>query len=432
MRRAVRGHGRAQAALLAVACLLVVEVFAVVPMAANDVQNAAAPAPQGEGLEGGGTSRFDVLALARTLAPKREGNQDVWEYRLVISDGEIVLGNGKSYKVWHYNGLTPGPTLLAREGDRVRITLVNETANPHTLHSHGLFVPARMDGVPHALDHARAGLDVSAPDTKAMGMDHSGMHGMGAMHGMHGGGAMTMPNWTNPVEPGESYTYDYIARPAGTHWYHCHVDTNEHLDRGMSGALIVLPRTPEPKVDVDRVLILDEWNSKYGGGGTPGNPKETSDYDHFTINGKSFPETEGVFAEVGQVVRLRLVNAGAQLHFMHLHGHTFLVSHKDGRPTTTLEEMDTVKIGPGERYDLLIRANNPGTWCFHCHESPHVTNAGKYPGGMLMHLQVGSNAFPSEGEGPVAPGVEWLRKVWGQWRVRAEKAEERAERGVGR
>ncbi|MFY9826680.1 MAG: multicopper oxidase domain-containing protein [Thermoanaerobaculia bacterium] len=367
----IRGGFRRACALLAV----------VLPSLLSAAQTAPETAPARQD--------FDVLHLMQTVKPGQEQGRTVWSYELVVRDGELRLADGTGYKVWGYSGQVPGPTLLAREGDWVRIRLINETSVPHTVHSHGLFVPNRMDGVPHAL----------------------GMEAHDASHG-HGGAAL--PDWTQPVQPGESYVYEYIARPAGTHFYHCHMNTNEHLARGMSGALIVLPRGGEPAVQQDRVLLLDEWNSRYARGGTPGAPRELNDEDFFTLNGKSFPETEPILAAIGDVVRLRLINAGSQSHSMHLHGHTFLVTHKDGRPLAEPVEMDTVPIAPGERIDLLIVADNPGTWCFHCHTPAHVTNAGRYPGGMLMHLQVGPDPFPERGDGPVRRAVtlETLRETW--------------------
>lgn len=311
--------------------------------------------------------------------PFQEQGKTVWEYKLVVTEREHKLAGGTLYKVWAYGGRIPAPTLMAREGDWVRIQLINDTSASHTIHSHGLFVPHRMDGVPHS-------------------------HGAS-----HAGGAMPSPYLVNP---GESFTYEYIARPAGTHFYHCHQTTNEHLNRGMSGVLIVLPRVPDPPVDHDVAMLLQEWNTNYARGGTPGHPREVDDYDIFTINGKSYPETDDVKVDLGDVVRIRFINAGAQAHFMHLHGHSFLVTHKDGAPLAEPIEMDTVGVGPGERVDILIRANNPGDWPLHCHTVAHQTNAGLYPGGMMVHLKVGDTSTPTEGDGPVMSGVEHLREIW--------------------
>lgn len=320
-------------------------------------------------------------ALFKRRGPYQEHGRAVWEYELTVAEQEHRLADGTPYKVWAYGGSVPAPTLVAREGDRVRIRLVNETSAPHTIHSHGLFVPQRMDGVPPS---------------------------HGAAH--HGGGHAAGP--AQPVEPGESFTYDYIARPAGTHFYHCHFNTNEHMSRGMAGVLLVMPREPEPRVDHDVAMLLQEWNSRFARAGQPGNPRDMYDVDFFTINGRSFPQTEPIRAEPGEVIRVRFVNAGAQQHFMHLHGHSFLVTHKDGAPLAEPAEMDTVAVGPGERVDIVFVANNPGEWPLHCHAAAHQTNAGAYPGGMMTHLFVGDVASPPDGEGPSGPGVERLREVW--------------------
>ena len=326
-------------------------------------------------------SKSSADGLFKKRGPYQEQGRTIWEYVLTVAEQEHKLADGTPYKVWAFGGSIPAPTLIAREGDWVRLRLVNETSVPHTIHSHGLFVPQRMDGVPPS-------------------------HGT-AHHGANAAGKSAQP-----VEPGESFTYEYIARPAGTHFYHCHFNTNEHLNRGMAGALIILPRVPEPEVDKDIVMLLQEWNSRFARGGQLGGPREMYDSDFFTINGHSFPATEPVRAEVGEVIRLRFINAGAQPHFMHLHGHSFLVTHKDGAPMAEPLEMDTVAVGPGERVDIVFVANNPGEWPLHCHAAAHQSNAGIYPGGMMTHVFVGKLDSPAEGEGPVGPGVEQLRATW--------------------
>jgi FtsP/CotA-like multicopper oxidase with cupredoxin domain len=332
--------------------------------------------------------RGDEMLIAQTPpsdlfeanGPVREGDRIVWNYKIVVTETEFRLANGTGYKVFAYGGQVPGPILIAREGDWVRIKLINQTSEPHTIHSHGLFVPQRMDGVPH---------------------DHSSM-GTGGQEEM------------NTAPPGGSFTYEYIARPSGTHWYHCHVNTNVHLNRGMSGALIILPSKPEPRVDQDIILLLQEWDSRFAQSGQPGNPRDTYHSDFFTINGKSFPQTPVVSAKVGDVLRFRIINAGGQLHSIHLHGHTMLVTHKDGIPLPEPLEMDTVAVAPGERVDFLVRTNNPGEWPVHCHIAAHQTNGGAYPGGEMFHLLVGDTAEPSTGTGPIGPGTESLRRTWRQ------------------
>lgn len=302
-------------------------------------------------------------ASFRWLSPKNDAG--IWEYRLVVTDQQIRLANGTMYKVWAYGDRVPGPLLRAREGDRVRVTLVNETASNHTIHFHGVFVSPEMDGV---------------------------------------------PPWSPPVKPGESFTYDFVAKPAGTHFYHCHMDTNEHMNRGMSGAFVVAPRIPEPQVEKDLVLIIGEWNSKYAQDGRPGNPREVHDTDFFTINARSFPETTPVALQIGETARLRIINVGAQNHSIHLHGQQFLLTHKDGVALADPQLMDTVPISPGERVDLIVFADSIGEWPMHCHVAAHQTNAGMYPGGMMTHVRIVNRpGVPSDGN---RANMEMIQKLW--------------------
>ena len=320
-------------------------------------------------------------ASFRFQGPLVEKNRTVWSYTFTIEDGEIQLAGGPKYRVWMFGGRAPGPTLVAREGDTVRLNVTNETATEHTIHSHGLWVPWRMDGVSHGAE------------------------------GHHG------PSLT--IKPGETFVYEYIARPAGTHFYHCHVNTNEHLNRGMAGAFIVLPRVPDPRVDRDEVIVLQEWNSRYARDGHPGNPREVNDADFFTINGRSFPDTPPLRLRIGETARLRLIDAGSQSHSIHLHGQTFLVTHKDGIPLPEPLEMDTVAIAPGERIDILIAAVNPGSWPLHCHTAAHQTNGGAYPGGMMMHVVIGDDDAPMTGDG--AASGEAMIKLRQSWQRAAAK-----------
>jgi FtsP/CotA-like multicopper oxidase with cupredoxin domain len=169
--------------------------------------------------------------------------------------------------------------------------------------------------------------------------------------------------------------------------YHCHVNSPQHIDMGMVGVLIVEPRdkSAEPRVDQERVLLLDDWYiNDQGGHEAMAHPAMIHQANYFTVNGKAFPATEPIKLTQGETVRVRMINVGYQAHSMHLHGHSFVVTHRDGRPIRTPQEQDTLLIGPGERYDLVFTAVEPGLWLLHCHVVPHVTNDGQYPGGLLV------------------------------------------------
>jgi hypothetical protein len=263
----------------------------------------------------------------------------------------------------------PGPTLRVKQGDRVKVEFSNSHFHPHTIHWHGQYVPWESDGAPGVTQDS--------------------------------------------VESGGSYTYNFIASRAGTLWYHCHVDTQFHVQQGLYGMMIVEPQDTslEPK-DVDReyTMVLSTMNrnvveqvgkSRHShppgcASGFPGceNPSSLAgEPDVFLINGYSYPYTmeqkESLFVvKEGERIRLRILNAGETIEEIHPHGHDMLVTHKDGNPIPEGARVwqDVLKIGPGERYDVIIEANNPGPWMIHTHVNSHETNCGKSPGGMHTML----------------------------------------------
>jgi FtsP/CotA-like multicopper oxidase with cupredoxin domain len=93
-----------------------------------------------------------------------------------------------------------------------------------------------------------------------------------------------------------------------------------------------------------------------------------------TLNGKSFPYTEPVAAKVGDWILVNYYNEGLQSHPMHLHRQPQLVVAKDGFPLDQPYRADTVLVGPGERYSVLIHAEAAGVWAWHCHILNHSEN----------------------------------------------------------
>jgi FtsP/CotA-like multicopper oxidase with cupredoxin domain len=309
-----------------------------------------------------------------------EDNKAIKVFELTVEDVKFEIFPGKIIQGWGFNGLIPGPTMRVKQYDRIRIILKNNTDTAHTMHVHGQVKPLVMDGVPY-LSH-------------------------------------------KPVEKGEKYTYEFTVRDPGTHWYHCHVDSAHHVDMGMYGAFIVEPAKEEFKYDRDYTMILDEWPTAHvhihedevpieghkGHGIMSEHPdmspehehpdKETAKrawypethklyqpvYDGFTINGRAFPYTEPVKVKEGEEVRMRFINAGYKSHFMHTHSHKFIVVARSGSPVDEPQKIDTVEIGAGQRVDIILFADNPGIWPFHCHRLDHVTNEHIYPGGMMTFI----------------------------------------------
>lgn len=247
---------------------------------------------------------------------------------------------------WTYNGTVPGPLIRVTEGDRVRINFTNNLPEPTTLHWHGINVPNAMDGVPGITQEA--------------------------------------------IQPGETFTYEFDARPVGTFMYHSHFDSDIQVGIGLYAPFIIDPAQPPLSVpDVDTTLMLSEWRV-VDGETYPAMPMSGAEANYFTINGKAFPATETITVQRGDRIRLRLIGIGQLIHPMHLHGLAFNVVAIDGYPVPEAAQLtrDTISVAPGERYDIEFVATEPGTWVFHCHILHHVTNDGMEPGGLTLAIIV--------------------------------------------
>ncbi|MEA2498281.1 MAG: hypothetical protein QOH26_686 [Actinomycetota bacterium] len=230
-------------------------------------------------------------------------------FELTADETKWEVSPGEVLDVMAYNGVLPGPQINADLGDRVRIILHNKLDQPTTLHFHGVRVPNAMDGVP----------------------------------------VLTQ----DPVMPGESFTYEFTLRNSGTHMYHPHFNATEQITEGLLGAFVVSDPS-DPEVAIDQTLVLND--------GPLG----------FTINGKGFPATAPIVVSQGETFRIRYMNEGLQIHPMHLHGLVQRVIAKDGYRLAQPYRVDTLMVAPGERYDVLVRADAPGVWAFHCHILNHV------------------------------------------------------------
>ena len=248
-----------------------------------------------------------------------------------------------------YNGVVPGPEIRVANGERVRIQFTNNLPVETTVHWHGIGVPNAMDGVPGVTQKA--------------------------------------------IQPGDSYTYEFVAKPAGdpngggTFLYHSHVDEDRQMSAGLYGSFIIDPPKPGSSYDVDRTLVVSEWTADAASGRTRGvMDMEGMLPNFFTINGKSYPATESIETEAGDEVLLRLVNAGQFAHPLHLHGTAFRVVARDGHPAADSGLRDTIALESGERADIAFRLP-PGKWVFHCHIGHHLTNDGEGPGGLMTVIK---------------------------------------------
>lgn len=246
--------------------------------------------------------------LAPTIEP--DGTK-VFELTADETDWEVEPG--KVVQAMAYNGQIPGPRIQVATGDKVKVILHNKLEESTVIHFHGLLVPNAMDGVP----------DITQP----------------------------------PVKPGESFTYEFVARGLAVGMYHSHHDASVQVPAGLAGAFIIgeLPKPAGPPVSQELVMVLND-------SGPIG----------LTLNGKSFPATTPIVTKFGDRILLHYLNEGEMAHPMHLHGVPQLVIAKDGIPLPTPVGQDTILVGPGERYSVLVDATELGTWAWHCHILSHA------------------------------------------------------------
>jgi len=253
-----------------------------------------------------------VLSDALTpLTPQMDG--DVKVFNLTIDEIAQQIDEIKApVAALGYNGHWPGPTIRVNQGDKVRAVFRNNLPETTGVHFHGVeFDDFFQDGVPFVTQQ--------------------------------------------PIVPGETYTYEFTARNAGSLMYHSHHNATDQVGRGLLGAFLVEP-TANP-VTYDREYV---WISNDSLGG-------------FTINGHGFPATVPVLAAIGETVLIRFMNEGVMMHPWHSHGYAMKVVARDGIPLGSASfSCDTLGVNPGERWDATITVDRPGIWAFHCHILPHV------------------------------------------------------------
>jgi FtsP/CotA-like multicopper oxidase with cupredoxin domain len=233
-----------------------------------------------------------------------------------------------------YNGQIPGPTIRFKEGDRVRIDVVNRLPESTTVHWHGLILPNVMDGPAEITQES--------------------------------------------IKNGQLYHYAFTAVQSGTYFYHSHDNPDRQQSLGLYGALIIDPVTPDPSLAADHeyILQIQEW-LKREGLTYPAMPMDGAQPNYFTSNGKAYPSTDVIRMRVGETLKVRFVGSNnGFIHPFHIHGGPFLVVARDGEtlPPAARFKADTLNIGPGQRYDVIWPALKPGKWLIHCHIGHHTTN----------------------------------------------------------
>lgn len=274
-------------------------------------------------------------------------------------DGARAVINGREGDAVLVNGQLPAPLLRWREGDRVRLRVTNHLAASTSIHWHGILVPPSMDGVP----------GVSFPG----------------------------------IAPGETFTYEFPVRQAGTYWYHSHSGLQEQ--QGHYGPLVIDPAGDDPLgADREFVVVLSDWTfenphalfaklkkksnvynrarrtladlvrdaRRDGLGATLAerrmwgamrmDPTDIADVTaetySYLVNGHGSEDNWSGLFEPGERVRLRFINAAAMTIFnVRLPGLPMTVVQADGldvRPVVT----DEFQIGVAETFDVLVEPSD--------------------------------------------------------------------------
>lgn len=244
-------------------------------------------------------------ALAVDLDPA----PNVVRVSLVAEPVTYVVGD-QTIEGYGYNGQVPGPTIKAKEGDRVIIDFMNGLDTGTTVHWHGLHVPFEMDGVV----------------------------------------------WQGaPVSPGESYRYEFDVNQHGTYWYHPHFDTQRTLDLGLYGALLV-EEADAPEVTEDVILVFDQWSENESKDRVMDHGDVDAAVRTWTVNGLVEPAFS---VEAGSVVRARLINVANSGYLRLRWPEMFLIGGDQGR-LESASEVSELLLAPGDRAEAIFRLGSEG------------------------------------------------------------------------
>jgi FtsP/CotA-like multicopper oxidase with cupredoxin domain len=256
----------------------------------------------------GGPNDLDYLLLPPPALPHQPGR--VRDYTLTASDRNIEVAQGVHFDAWTFNGHVPGPVIRATEDDLLRVNFVNGGSHPHTIHFHGIH-PGKMDGV------------------------------------------------FEIVDPGDSFTYEFPAKPYGMHLYHCHATPlKKHIHKGLYGAFIIDPAKPR-KPARELVMVMNGFDTDGDG-----------ENNFYTVNGIAFYYAKyPIRVRKGELIRIYLVNLTEfdLINSFHLHGEFF--RYYPTGSTDHFEYTDTVMLCQGERGILEIEFHNTGRFMFHAHQS---------------------------------------------------------------
>ncbi len=271
-------------------------------------------------LAGAGASLTMIALPRRGLA--QQATADGYRVLRARSGEARLRGNDAApTPIWGYDGTVPGPTLRVKQGEEIKLRLVNGLNQATTVHWHGLRLPNAMDGVPHLTQ--------------------------------------------KPIEPGQSFDYHFAPPDAGTFWYHTHFLSSEQLARGLYGVLVVEERDPV-EVDRDLMLVVDDWRLMDDGAIQPsfGNFHDAMMAgrlgQYITLNSQDVLDLP---VKTNERIRLRIVNtANSRIFSFRIADHVARVMAVDGQPCPPeIAPNGVLTLAPGNRVDLFLDATlKPG------------------------------------------------------------------------
>lgn len=257
-------------------------------------------------------------SLLRAATPTVSGDRFV-ELRPAPTTAQLFGPSYGTTDVWAYGGSVPGPEIRLKAGERVRQRLVNGLPQNTAVHWHGIRIDNAMDG--------------------AVGLTQ------------------------DPVKPGGTFDYDFVAPDPGTYWYHSHDRSWEQVARGLSGPLIVEDIEPwiglEGAATRELTVALDDWLLRPDAKIEEANFGALPEWAHagrignvFTVNGKIGSELP---VRAGERLRLRLLNvSNARIMPIRIEGHNVKLIALDGHPVAPRDASDGVVLTPAQRADIVI------------------------------------------------------------------------------
>jgi FtsP/CotA-like multicopper oxidase with cupredoxin domain len=263
---------------------------------------------------------------------------------------QTMMIDGRPSKAIGINGTVPAPLIRLREGQNVRLNVINDLDEDSSIHWHGLLVPPQYDGVP----------GISFPGIKAR----------------------------------SSFLYEFPIKQNGTYWYHSHSGLQEQL--GHYGPIVIDPAEADPvQFDREHVIVLSDHSQlspaaifrdmkvnpghfnyqqqtlagllagkdqtlkeRIDWGKMRMSPTDISDATGpaytYLVNGHGPKDNWTALFTPGQRVRLRIINASSMTTFnVRIPGLRLIIVQADGQNVMPVE-VDEFQIGVAETYDAIV------------------------------------------------------------------------------